>query len=274
MKTIIVPTDFSSVAENSIDYAANLAQFFDAKMVLVHACQLVSVSYEVPFSQETISQMQTISQESLIKIRANLHKKFGPDLTIECVSEIGSPFDIITTVTTQKKGDLIVMGVVGEAGLLKERLIGSTALTVARNQHTPTFIIPANCTYSPIEKISFACDLENQEQAELLYKTKLICQVFEAELEIVNVGDLAEMAASEKVARYMMIEPKFAHVRHRTVYIDGLNVVKELEDYFKMNPTDLIILSPQKHNPLYYLFNNSITKSLVFHAKQPILTIH
>jgi len=218
--------------------------------------------------------MHSISQEALLNIRKKLRKKHGRNLEVDCISGMGSPFDIISNVAIDKKGDLIVMGVVGEAGALKERLIGSTALTVARNQTIPTFIIPASCTYMPIQKISFACDLEKKGQADLLYKTKLFCQVFDAELEIVNVGDLAEVVASEKVARYMQIEPKFAHVRHRTVYIDGIDVVKELEDYFKANPTDVIVLSPQKHNPFYYLFNNSVTKSLVFHAKQPILAIH
>lgn len=274
MKTIIVPTDFSSVASNSIDYAAGLAEFFEARIILVHACQMRSVSYDVPFSQETISQMHAISQDVLINIRKKIHAKYGPDMEVQCISEIGSPFEVIHAVATEKKADLIVMGVVGEAGVIKERLIGSTALTVARNQTVPTFIVPANCTYRRIQKISFACDLENAEQAQLLYKTKLLCQVFDAELEIVNVSDLAELEVSEKVAHFMQLEPKFAHVKHSTVYIDGVDVVKELEDYFKMNPTDLIILSPQKHNPLYYLFNNSVTKSMVFHARQPILAIH
>ncbi|MBI3135881.1 MAG: universal stress protein [Bacteroidetes bacterium] len=274
MKTIIVPTDFSAAAENSAEYAAGLAHFFGARMVLVNACSLMSVSYDVPFSQETISQMYAMSQESLQNLKERLLKKHGTGLAIECVSGIGSEFEIITNTAQTAKADIIVMGVFGEAGPLKERFIGGTALTIARNQTIPTFIIPSEVSYKPIRRISFACDLEQSGQAELLYKAKLFCQVFHANLEIVNVGDLSAVDVSYKMAHHVQQELQFNNLIHSTVYIDGIDAVRELEDYFKNNPTDLIMLSPQKHNPFYYLFNNSVTRSLTFHSKLPILAIH
>lgn len=273
MKTIIVPTDFSEVAHNATDYAINLAKYLNVRLVLVNACQLRSVAYDVPFSEETIAQLYASSKDSLDNLKTDLQKKHGDTVLIECVAGVGSAFEVISKTARTLKADLIVMGI-GEAGKIKELLIGSTALTVAREQPVPTLIIPANLKYNPIKKISFACDLDQPEQTDLLKTIKHFCKMFNAEIEIVNVADPNELMTMDKTVKHLYVESNFNAIKHKSVSLDGTDVAKELEEYFKSHDTDVIVLSPQKHNLLYYLFNNSITRSLTYHLKSPILAIH
>lgn len=274
METIIVPTDFSPAASNAIDYAVELAKFFDARIILVHAYPVPPVNFEVPFSAADIAGLYEVSEKKLLSIRNDIYKKNNFNIAVDYLAEMGTPFEVISATAKAMDADLIVIGIVGEAGRLKERLVGSTAISVARKQEVPTFIIPENAKYQRIRKISFACDLEKTEETDLIYVAKFFSKEFDAELEMVNVEDPLVELTEQKENTYAFIENKLSNTRHKTVHITGRDVVHELEDYFDNFPTDMIMLSPKRHNVFYYLFNNSVTKNLAFHTKVPILAIH
>lgn len=48
MKTILVPTDFSKIARNAIDYAVEIAKLTKAKLVLFHVYHVPVVPVEIP----------------------------------------------------------------------------------------------------------------------------------------------------------------------------------------------------------------------------------
>jgi nucleotide-binding universal stress UspA family protein len=274
METIIVPTDFSPAAGNALDYAVELAKYFDARIVLVNAFPIPAVNYELAFPVEPIFTFQKEAEERLEDLKSSIQKKHDLPLNIEYVAAMGSPFSIIEEIVKEKDADLIVMGIVGEAGNIKEHFIGSTAIDIARKLEVPTFIIPESAKFRPIHKISFACDLEKTEKTDLIYVVKFFSKVFDADLEVVNVGPPTEEITSDKAVTYLFMEDRLKNVKHTTFHIDGENVAEELESYYKGYPTDVIMLNPKKHNLFYHLFNHSITKKLAFHLNLPILAIH
>jgi len=274
MERIIVATDFSPAANNAAHYAAELAMYFSADLVLVNAYPFPSANYEMGFSLPIVSSLKEGAEERLRSLKEELYRKQAWDLSITCVAEMGSPVDVIETVARDTDADLIVLGIVGEAGKIKEHLIGSTATKVARSIDIPTFIIPEKTKYHRIHKISFACDLDKTEETDLVYIAKYFSKVFDAELEIVNVEGPEEEITVEKARTSIFIEKRLESINHRTVTITGKRVERELEAYFSTHHTDLIMLSPKKHNLFYYLFNQSITAGLAFHAHLPILSIH
>lgn len=274
METIIVATDFSAVSNNAAEYAAQLARYFSARIVLVNAYPFPPANYEMGFSLPVVSAIKESSEERLEQLKNELCERHGCEFGMRWVAEMGAPYDVIESVARQENADLIVMGITGEAGPLKEHLMGSTALKVARSVNIPTFIIPQDVKYRRISKISFACDLDHTEETDLIYVARYFCKVFDAELEIVNVEKPDEEITVEKARTNFFVERKLEHVNHRTVFITGRNVGKELEEYFSMHQTDLVMLNPKKHNVFYYLFHNSITSELAFHLHMPILAIH
>jgi len=274
MERIIVPTDFSPAANNAANYAAGLAKYFSASLVLVNAYPFPPANYEMGFSLPVVSSIKESADERLQLLKNELCKSHNWDFDITCVAEMGSPYDVIETVANEHNGDLIVMGIVGEAGRIKRHLIGTTAVTVARGLNIPTFIIPEQSKYHRIHKMSFACDLDKTEHTDLVHMVKYFSKVFDAELEIVNVERPEEEVSLEKARTSVYVEQKLESVNHRTVYLTGKNVGKELEEYFDLHPTDVVMLNPRKHNLFYNLFHESITKELVFHMHLPILAIH
>src|ERR1700741_338691 len=120
METILVPTDFSPAANNAVDYAVELANFFSAGIVLVNAYPVPISNYETGTVVDVMTALREDAIERLENLKKEIVKKQGPALKIECIAEMGMPFDVIESTADDKKAGLIVMGITGEAGKIKE----------------------------------------------------------------------------------------------------------------------------------------------------------
>lgn len=275
METIIVPTDFSNASINAFEYALELSKVLSGRIILLNAYHpLLPPGYDSHYDQDPSAVQKESVMARLEQLKKNIFKKHGRAYDVECRAEMGFSYDVIDSAAKREVADIIVMGIVGEAGPIKKHVIGSTALDVARNQSTPVFIVPECAAYRRIEKISFACDFERTEETTLIYQVQSFAKLFEAELEIVNVSSFWNSLTLAKAVTNYFVERDLRNVKHQTVHIDGENVSHELENYFNENATDLIILNPRRHNLFYQLFNYSITKEMAFRSKVPVLTIH
>ena len=272
MKTIIVPTDFSEAAINSTDYAVELAKYFNAKLVLVNASPIPDNSYDSTASLDMLTSMRQESKDGLANTKKRIQEK-NEGILVDCYAETGNPYDVIANAVKEYKADLIVIGIVGGAGKIKEHIIGSTAVKVARTSDVPVFIIPENIKYKRIHKISFACDLENMKDSSVVYLVKYFAKVFNAELEIVTIEHPNEEITTELAANNLFLEKSLEQTQHKSVFVTGTRIAKELENYFLNHSTDVVMLNPKKHSVFHNLFNESVTKELAFHLELPILTV-
>lgn len=274
METILVPTDFSAAARNALDYAVELSNLFDSRIILVNATPLPMPSYDSTLPIEIMTDLEKSSKEGLENLKKEIQSRSKRKLTVTCYTEMGYAEDVVENAARKNEADLIVLGIIGEAGKLKEHLIGSTAVKVARNINIPTFIIPENIHYQKIKKIAFACDLNKTEETTLLYIVKFFSKLFDAELEVIHIEHPYEEISTEKSRSSSYLERKLEDVKHKTTYITHSEVARGLEDYLRSNPADLLMINPKKHGIFYNLFNESVTKELAFHTNMPILSIH
>jgi len=274
METILVPTDFSPAAKNAVKYALELAKFFDAKLVLVNAFSAPIANTDTMFPLDVVMPLQSVAAKNLEALKNELLLQSEKNIDIECEAEMGPAYEVIDYISKKHDVDLIVMGITGDAGIIKEHLIGSSAVKVARNIEIPTFIIPEGVKYQPIHHISFACDMEKTGQISLINVVKSFCKIFEAELEVVNVEGLEDETSYEKARTSVYIERKLEEVKHKIVYVSENKVSRGIEDYLESMPTDLLIINPKKHNIFHTLFKENVTNELAFHVHLPILAIH
>ncbi len=274
METILIATDFSPAAKNATEYGIHLAKFFNTRIILVNAYPIPPTDYETGFSAEMIGSLQTAAMDGLENLKKEITETQQRDFNIECVSDMGSAFDIINNAAKKYNADLIVMGIVGEAGIVKEHIIGSSAVKIGRKSEIPVFIIPEKAKYLPIHKLGFACDLDKTEESYLVYLAKYFSNMFDAELEIINIEKPTEELSPAKSKSSIFVEKKLEHTKHKTVYSTDENVAHGLKEYFDTHPCDLVIVNPKKHNVFHNLFHESVTKELAFHLNIPILAIH
>jgi nucleotide-binding universal stress UspA family protein len=136
IRTVLVPTDFSSGAEEAASLALRLLarQDQDARLVLVHAYHL-PIEYTaygpIPTSVNFLSDVGADAQERLDRLAGELARQ---GLTVDTAAREGYAPDVIVEEARTRDADLIAMGTHGRTGLA-HLLLGSTAQRVV--QHAP-----------------------------------------------------------------------------------------------------------------------------------------
>jgi len=272
METILIATDFSSAATNALMYGADLAKYLSAKIILVNAFSIPLGGYGSMVPYELLNEVQKAAVGTLRENRKELIARMGYDPGIEIEAEPGTVHSVVNDAINKYGAELVVMGMVGEAGPFKRSVIGSNALNAGRSLSVPVIIVPETFHYVPIKKISFACDINHLEETTLLHMTKALCVLFNAQLEIVNVIQNQSEPVTAPLA-HEVVEHITKQIAHKTVTINSEDPGLALEEYFKVHKADLVILNPKKHSLFNKLFGQSVTRKLVFFLNMPMLLI-
>src|SRR5690606_38849166 len=97
MKTLIVPTDFSDVATNAMNYAADLALAINASIRLLHVFQ-IPVSYDntdIPLPLIDIGELEKIHQDKMDELKELLETSTSGKLKIEAEAKPGMLTDYL-----------------------------------------------------------------------------------------------------------------------------------------------------------------------------------
>lgn len=141
LKNILVPTDFSEHASDSILYAIELAQKFDSSLTFLHVLQdAVALFPEpgvaFPASGTYLQGLQDAAEGGLTRLRESIPE--GIPVTTEIRN--GVPFVEIIRFAKEKPYDLIVIATHGRSGLAHV-LLGSVAEKVVRKAPCPVLTV-------------------------------------------------------------------------------------------------------------------------------------
>ena len=114
---ILIPTDFSDVANNALKYALELASKSKASVTLLHIRQipLSDPSFPAETFQMYLNEIETFEKEQSEKLTETLLKPSG--IPFEFCSATGFVGDEVVRITHEKNIDLIVMGTTGASGI-------------------------------------------------------------------------------------------------------------------------------------------------------------
>jgi universal stress protein A len=128
----LVPTDFSTYADEALDYAIALASKLQARLTLLHVIHSVPLWAEGDMGRALpdvyLSQLEAQVQQGLEQRQQRIQAA-GVQGNMLLVH--GMPFQQIVDLARDQQIDLIVMGTHGRTGL-KHLLLGSVAEKVVR----------------------------------------------------------------------------------------------------------------------------------------------
>jgi universal stress protein A len=127
----LVPIDFSTYADEALDYAIRLARTLKARLTVLHAMQpvpMAGVDMGVTLPE---TYLQALEEEVQRSMEAALARVTAAGLTGERIVLYGIPFQEIVETAKARQVDLIVMGTHGRTGLM-HMLLGSVAEKVVR----------------------------------------------------------------------------------------------------------------------------------------------
>jgi nucleotide-binding universal stress UspA family protein len=276
MKTIIVPTDFSPVALNALNYAIDLAKSINGEIILLNTYQAPVAYSDAPISPITtisIDDIRTSSEERLQDLRQDVARITGGTMKIHTESQLGNTVDVLEDMCSATKPFAVVMGSHGSSGF--ERLImGSTTLSVIRHLRCPVFVIPPGTIYHQIRKIGLACDFKDVVETIPADYIKNIVREFNAELHVLNVNRDGENYDDNTPLESAWLDTLLGDIRPNYYFLKRSDIVEGINEFAETHQLDVMIVIPKKHNMLEKIFHKSRSKELVSNAHIPIMSIH
>lgn len=160
IRSIVVPTDFSALAEAAAARAASLARLDGAEVHLVHALAspLLVNPYEFSLPANLWKDLRRAAQEKLEQTRKAIEAKGVSTVTAQAVDSPDAVGAIAAAVRAHG-ADLVVMGTHGRGGL-SHAFLGSVAERALRTLDRPILAVKedAETAAKPIAKILLAVD--------------------------------------------------------------------------------------------------------------------
>ncbi len=138
-RKILVPVDFSSGAEQALDYAIELAKIFSSHLTLLHVIDSLALSLSPAESILPPSVWQELEASTAESMEKCYQRVQDAGIQGETLITHGAPFDIIIHTAKAREVDLIVMGTHGRTGLA-HALVGSVAEKVVRLSDCPVLV--------------------------------------------------------------------------------------------------------------------------------------
>ena len=143
---ILVPTDFSSAAENAADVALALGAAVGGQLLLVHVYNPPSVMLPdgstFPPTPAQLLAADESAEAALADTKRALASRSGAAVSIDTCALIGSAAEEIVRLADSGRYDLIVMGTHGRSGI-RRLLLGSVAESVSRRASIPVLTVRA-----------------------------------------------------------------------------------------------------------------------------------
>ena len=147
-KTILVAVDGSTHATKTVEVAADVAQRYGAKLVILHVVARIFEG-RVRDELENFASMEHMEQTEYEMLQelgraivqsAELSARQKGITSVEAVIEVGDPASVIVNMARARSADLIVLGRRG-GGTLTRLLIGSVSHKVVQLADTPCLVV-------------------------------------------------------------------------------------------------------------------------------------
>ena len=273
MKTIIVPTDFSAISNNAIDYAIDLAKATGSSILLFHAYQVPVSMTDVPIVLLSVEDLQKSNESKMDDVKKTVQERTGNSIKIYAETKLGDTVDELEEVCAKVKPFAVVMGTKGATGM-ERVLFGSTTLTTIRHLSWPVIVVPPAKKYSTIKKIGFACDFREVVNTTPTHFIKDFVKEFNAELHVLNVDHKSSHFKPDTPQESILLHTLLEDLNPKYDFIEDANIEVGIEKFAEKHDLDLIITIPKKHKLLEGLFRKSHTKDLIFHSHLPIMCVH
>ncbi len=273
MKTILVPTDYSETAANALRYAAGLAAYAEARLVLVHVYHIPVPTSEVPLVALAPESLEKDNRERIALAEGEAKRMAGERVPVSSIVKSGFAVDEIIETAEEQEADVIVMGVTGMSPL-GEALIGSVTTSVMKKTPIPVMVVPSGASFKKPEKLVFACNYEEKMGKHVTDTVKKFARLFGAKVMVLDVVRKAEVASYEKAVAGIELETSFGDLEHHLYFPEGDDVTGEINSFVDRQNAGLLVMAPQSHRSLAGIFHRSNTKKMAFHTHVPLLSIH
>lgn len=279
MKKILVPTDFSENAQKAALFAVEIAKRANADVYFLNAMELgfEGIHETFPLHEKyNKAVMQNREQEMSVFMQGIREAYNGIHTETEIESAEAVP--AILDFTQLHAIDLIVMGTKG-AGIIKEKLVGTTAANVITASKVPVLVIPMDYQVEKPDGILFTTK-NFEKDSHILNMIILLARLFAATVHVVqftdtdDISDELYLENKRKLEDYLhYLSASYTDVSFRGEIIQGDEFDEAVEHYHSVHKTDIAAMITYPRGFWERFFNKSVTRKMVFHSSMPVLAI-
>lgn len=266
MKRILIPTDFSPVADNALRYAIEIATQFKSEIFLYHAYYIHKTDYNLDYPDDEQPYKRQVERKMEFTKRKYQEELRQRGLSVQTLLEHDSIYPLFKRKAKNYGIDLIIMGSKGASGLEKA-IFGTVAATALELSKVPVLIVPPGHSFTQLKHLILAMDEEVLSEADLAPVQKLAGK-FEAKLTGLHVRKAISKSHPYKPDLYL----KDVEITFREVPVSG-SVNETINEFAKRNKCDLLCMVRREKVFLKSLFQKSITKSQVYNSNVPLLIL-
>jgi nucleotide-binding universal stress UspA family protein len=272
MKLIIVPTDFSPLADNALKYGMDLAKAMGSSLMIVHVYQLPISYSEVPLITVSLEEIKKASEERLAELKHNIETITSGKLVVYTESRLGDVGDEVNNLSKTLQPFAIVMGSRGVTGAGKF-FLGSNTLSVIYKSTTPIIVVPPGGKFSPYKKIGLTTDFKNVVDKTPVVPIRTLINFFNADLHVLHVDYKQRNFTPDVPEQTLNLDMLLTGMNPTYDFIENKDVNEGINDFAEKNNLDLIVTLPQKRSFLESLFEKSLTRELLHHTHIAVMCI-
>ncbi|CAD5252862.1 MULTISPECIES: universal stress protein [unclassified Imperialibacter] len=274
MKTILIPTDFSSSANNALRVAALIARQAKAEIHLLHSVRTNIDWAHLPIEKRA-SYPETLAniEKAESQLEKESWKPLLKGLKIHTHLVTGNTYEQIVHFANKKvKADLVVMGSHGPDEP-KELFIGSNAQKTMRMAQCPVLTVKKNFKGKTFKKILFASDFAENVNASF-EKILDVAKAVKAKIEMVFINTPTDFKNDDNINQIMdRFIAKYPGVKFSKAVYNHQLPDRGILNYSLTSKPDMISLVTHgnRHIPHYLL---GVTETLVYHSDFPVLSMN
>lgn len=269
MKTLLVPTDFSTHAKHALVFANGLAESMKAKIVLLHVYTPTVGRYNM-IPGVLADEIADAKVAAIKKIKTLAEKNISGKFETQIV--IGDTVAEIAKVAEKMKASLVVMGTHGASGL-KKVLFGSNTSKLISKVSVPVLTIPIRYRFKKIDKLIYASNLKDPETE--IKRLLPMAKVLNTGVEVLyldygwNEGAKLEQ---QFASLFKKLRNKSLSFKKQKVSIED-KMVDALKKYAEKNKNAILVMFPEEKSFIDKLLLSSRTEDLANGLKSPLISI-
>jgi nucleotide-binding universal stress UspA family protein len=262
MNRIVALTDFSSSADNALQYAAALASKTKTALTIIHVYQIPVTMNDMPVMLISVEELKNNVDERLQKVQQEISQQYS-NVNISTEGLIGDVADEVRSWCEENDPLLVIAGTHQSSGA-ERMLLGSTAAAIVRHLHHPVIAVPQDYTNYTLRHAVLATDLSHMDAFPGERLNRLLTAL-DLKLRVVHVA--TEGGRTDiSIPSLDSIQPTY-EVLHNEDVNQCLLSLQEKPD------VDLLILLPHEHNIIERFFFKLHAEPILQKAHKPVMTI-
>lgn len=278
MKNILVPTDFSQNAYNSLFYATRFFQEAPCKFYLLHTFEeessRLTSRVDIGRSEEVFDELFKEAELKLTELMHTIVRDTeGMSHQFETVCSSKKLTKEINYLIKGMDIDYVVMGAKGRTAAHDVFLGSNTNRAIKKIKGSPLLVIPEEIDFKKPGKIGFATSFKYPYSDFEITALRSLAQTFSASIHIMYVQEQEKISVEQR-EHLGTLRSQLDSITHDLHWIEKTaSKTEAVLDFTNAAGIDLLALSMYKHGFLKRLFRESVAKKLGQQQGIPIVLI-